>query len=108
MKAKIDCSVYDCTHNNDGLCSAEEIKVGGESAQISDGTCCETFAKGSFTNSAHTPASDGTKIRCVAENCLYNEKEKCELSSIEVQTCHCGNANCTCSKDTCCDSFRCK
>lgn len=109
MKARIDCAVYDCMYNNDGCCSAESIKVGGESAQTSDGTACETFAKGSVTNSTCTDGCcNGTVISCIAENCLYNENKKCELSAIEVQPCHCGNSDCTCSKDTCCDSFQCR
>ena len=109
MKARIDCAVYDCIHNCDGCCSAESIKVGGESAQTSDGTACETFAKESVTNSAaDSCAANGTVISCIAENCLYNENRRCELSAIEVQPCHCQNTACSCPKDTCCDSFQCR
>lgn len=109
MKARIDCAVYDCIHNCDGCCGADSIEVGGESAQTPDGTACETFSKGSLTNStADCCSSCGTTIKCLAENCLYNENRKCELSAIEVQPCHCSDAECSCAKDTCCDSFQCR
>ncbi len=108
MKARIDCAVYDCTYNCDGCCGAESIHVGGESAQTSDGTACETFAKGTLTGSVCNNGSCGTVIGCIAENCLYNENKKCELSAIEVQPCHCSNTECSSPKDTCCDSFQCR
>ena len=109
MKAKIDCSVYDCTYNSDGLCAADEIRVGGDTAQTSDDTECDTFTQDdSMTNSVSQNGADGSIIYCEAENCLYYENNKCDLSSIEVEHCNSAGETCTSAKDTCCDSFQCK
>lgn len=109
MKATIDCSVYDCKFNLDGRCATGDVHIGGESAKTVDGTCCETFMESNgITDDVSTPAYDGTSIRCDAEHCLFNDHKKCDLSAIEVQTCHCSNNECTCSANTCCDSYQCK
>lgn len=109
MKATIDCAVYDCRFNADGRCSSDDIHIGGESAKTTDGTCCETFTESAgLTGSIETPSNEGTTIKCDAENCLFNDNKKCDLSAIEIQTCHCGNNGCSCASNTCCDSYQCR
>ncbi len=109
MNQKVDCSVYDCMYNATGMCAADEINVCGDDASEVEATCCATFHKGSATNALeNTSPSDGTFIGCEVDNCIYNEDRKCELESIQIDTCSCSGETCSCESETCCDSFQCK
>ena len=71
---RISCDVKKCVYNADGGCSLEAIKVGGESARVSDDTMCRSYTPGekSATNSCKCDgdgACDISEISCSAEKC---------------------------------------
>lgn len=101
---ELKCTVQTCVHNNQFLCDLDEIHVGGNSAKISEETCCDSFQKrneGSYTNTAKT-ASECSSVDCKATQCMYNDKCVCHAGKISVEG---GNAS-ECS-GTECATFKC-
>lgn len=102
--SKIDCSVNNCSHNKSGVCYANRINIGGESASKETDTCC-----GSFLNKHHySDLTDNTLtsgscdvIVCNAQSCAYNENCLCNLDDIQVV-----GDNPEVYTSTCCASFR--
>lgn len=98
----LGCSVEECEHNQNCLCSLNSIQVGGQQANTSKETCCESFAEnsGGFKN-AVSNAEPQTSIGCNATNCTYNESKSCCAECVEVN----GASACNCD-DTVCQTFK--
>ncbi len=40
---KVHCSVTNCSYNNDRVCYAQRVAIGGQGAVEDEATCCGTF-----------------------------------------------------------------
>ncbi|MDO5291958.1 MAG: DUF1540 domain-containing protein [bacterium] len=84
------CSVENCAYNSEYLCSLNEIHVAGSHAEDAHSTCCGSFCdqKESFSNCEQCGyATKSTEIACEAENCAYNDNNRCNADSIDVAGC---------------------
>lgn len=102
----LDCSVVNCTYNEDNSCKRHDIIVEGNDAQVSSETRCGSFAPkgcGCATNSASCNHIKDTNVSCEAVECIYNESKKCSAKHIGIAGGHADN-----SKETECGSFVCK
>lgn len=103
----VKCSVVDCIYNDNNCCTSYAVKIGGEDAETSAQTRCDTFSTKQGTMSSVLSNSDNTgstKINCKATNCRHNNDLKCMLESIEVG-CSCDPCNCSSASETTCNSF---
>lgn len=86
--SKINCSVSNCSHNNDNACFANIINVGGESAKKDRDTCCASFLDSAtyddLTNNINQKGSECDAITCNVGTCNYNENNLCNAESIDV------------------------
>ena len=103
---KVQCSVIKCSYNNDEICYASRIAVGGQGAVEDEGTCCGTFLNEDvYSNLAeHTQyKSCCDYVSCTVGSCAYNDhaNKKCTLDSIQVE----GSDNPAIYIETCCSSF---
>ena len=80
------CSVNTCTHNQNNLCCREYIKVAGKNTITANFTSCENFRRkeGELTNNAQLP-KNSLNVLCEAENCKYNNNQKCEADNISIE-----------------------
>jgi len=102
----LSCSVTNCAHNKDDLCSLNDIKVGGHQANVKEETCCSSFEdrEDSVQNmSDSSQAEPETEIECDARECVYNEDKECTASEIHVS----GDGASEC-EETECHTFRMK
>ena len=97
----IYCSVTKCAHNKEHCCCLENVKVGGENANSTEGTRCDSFIKEHATMSLGESICHCTLIDCEAENCRYNCEGECCAESIDI----CGEKSCNCG-ETCCTTFK--
>ncbi|WP_069999884.1 DUF1540 domain-containing protein [Cellulosilyticum sp. I15G10I2] len=84
---RINCSVRSCYYNQEKICGAHVLNIGGIGAQITEATCCETYQEQSeFSNLAHEEVSKGETdvILCEVNTCAYHAKRHCTLQEIEV------------------------
>lgn len=79
------CNVTTCEHNKSDLCCKQGIKVGGEEANTSEYTKCESFYEKSeaFLNNVQSP-NPRMDIRCEAANCVYNEIGMCGADMVSI------------------------
>ncbi len=99
--ADLKCAVENCTYNQDCLCCKGDIMVGGKHASVSDGTCCESFARqregfDAFTSSISHP-SKTISIDCEAVKCIYNSNYKCSANHVDIK----GSGACDCEETAC-------
>lgn len=119
MDTRLSCSVGNCVHNINGLCTAREIRVEGITASTSGATQCGTFAekglKNALTNlanmnvvgevkqifSRNSSIEMSPKVSCDAENCVYNQNKLCNADSVQINglTAHASDA-------TQCETFK--
>ena len=68
--AELKCGVENCFYNKECRCSKGDIMVGGQHADTSKDTCCESFAqkKGDSYTSALNHPSKTISIDCEATN----------------------------------------
>lgn len=80
------CSVNTCTHNQNNLCCRESIRVAGKNTITANFTSCENFRRqeGGLTNNTQIP-QNSLNIVCEAENCIYNNNQKCEANNISIE-----------------------
>lgn len=100
------CGVGNCAYNEDHLCYLNVIQVGGEDAEISDNTICDSFleqSKSDFTNVANSveKPSEYSDIGCKAEKCVYNHECVCHADSIEIEGDYASD-----NHETCCSTFK--
>jgi len=86
--SKINCSVSNCSHNDDNSCYANIINVGGKSAKKDSDTCCSSFldsiAYSDLTNIVNGTKSECDLVSCNVGTCTYNSNQLCSAKSIEV------------------------
>lgn len=86
---RISCTVASCSYNQEGICGANVLSIGGKGARITESTCCETYLKsGGYNNSVEGTAKSGhtEAIRCKVDTCAYHANEHCSLNEIEVSS----------------------
>lgn len=97
--SSLECSVVKCKYNEDHGCVRESIRVGGEGADSSSQTCCDSFEErraDSYTNSFREP-SMCVDIKCEAKKCVHNNNCSCMADRIYVEgsnACKCGQTEC--------------
>lgn len=103
--AKINCSVSNCSHNDNNICYANVINVAGGSAKKDCDTCCASFLDsanyGSLTNNINSTGNPCDAITCNVGSCTYNSNYICSADAIEVN----GN-NANLYEETNCKTFR--
>jgi hypothetical protein len=95
------CHVDSCVYYNDDYCSAGRISVDGKRSSDPDATACNTFVKGSASNSASYEPTPHMSVQCDAVKCKYNSDFMCSASSIQIS----GESSCNDSSDTLCATF---
>jgi len=85
---RINCSITNCSHNNERICYANVINVGGKSATRDSETSCGSFLDSahysSLTNNINQEGSECTAITCNVVTCTYNSDNLCNADSIQV------------------------
>ena len=84
---KINCSADNCAHNNQGICYANRIDVGGKGTTNERGTCCGSFLdKKHYSTLTNNTNANGPCdcIVCSAEKCTYNNNKLCTADTIQV------------------------
>ncbi len=105
---KLECKVNSCAHYNAGCCGLSSIHVAGETASVSNQTCCASYCEKSMAgpfNKAGSQSGISQQISCDARRCQYNSQGSCSASSVCVGAC-CGEV--TSQKETECCTFCCK
>lgn len=86
--AKINCTVTNCSHNDENICYSNFINVGGKSARKDSDTCCGSFLDAvhysHLANNANSKGNPCTAIACNVGTCNYNSNNLCNADSIEV------------------------
>lgn len=86
--SKINCSVTNCSHNNENTCYANVINVGGKSAKKDCDTCCASFLDvklyTGLTSNINEEGTECTAITCNVGTCTYNSNNLCNADSIDV------------------------
>ncbi|MCB2289257.1 DUF1540 domain-containing protein [Clostridium sp. CS001] len=86
--SKINCSVTNCSHNNEHACFANVINVGGKSAINDSDTCCASFLDSKIysdlTNNINENGDECRAITCNVGTCTYNSDNLCNAKSIDV------------------------
>ncbi len=101
--ALLKCGVENCFYNEEACCCKGDIMVGGQHADSSRDTCCESFAQrrdDSYTSSINHPSLT-ISIDCEAANCMYNSNYRCHADHVDIRGC--GAENC---RETECATFR--
>ena len=103
---KLDCTVTNCSYNENKLCKRDNITVGGQTAIKPSETVCESFYPRG-TNTMTSLDSKGpkqeTNIACNAVTCVYNEGKKCTAEHIQI-----AGVKAVTSGETECGSFQCR
>lgn len=101
--AELKCGVENCCYNQDCYCCKGDIMVGGQHADTSRGTCCESFApnRGDAYTSSLSHPSRTISIDCEATKCVYNSNYRCHADHVDIRGC--GAADC---KGTECATFK--
>lgn len=84
--AKINCSVESCAYNNQKICEAETLQIGGKGANWTESTCCETYRGIQEAKNGVAEVGETEEILCKVETCAYNMGNHCRLSEIEVSS----------------------
>ena len=85
---RINCSVENCSYNQEKYCCASIINVEGRGANITEATCCATFLDRMGYGSLQAHNAHNSKeldaILCQVDTCVYHESGHCSLQEIEV------------------------
>lgn len=85
---RINCDVKTCSYNQDRICCASIVNIGGKNSATTEGTCCGTFLNRlGYSNLAQYTENRGNDldaILCRVETCAYHKDEHCTLKEIEV------------------------
>ena len=86
--SKINCSVSNCSHNDENICFANIVSVGGKSAKEDCETCCASFLDAKIysdlTNNVNESGKECSAITCNVGTCSYNSNDLCSANSIDV------------------------
>jgi len=105
---QLQCEVMNCANNKDSLCCKPTIQVNGPCACGAEQTCCSSFldATNSAQNSTgYSMPNTSLEVGCDANNCVYNNGEKCSADQISVSA---EDDNPDTPSKTQCASFQCK
>ena len=101
---KISCSVGNCSHNNEGVCYANRINVGGQGTDKACGTCCGSFLDekhySTLTNNTNSQGACDCLV-CGVTNCVYNDNKLCTAEIINVS-----GAGANIYNETNCETFK--
>lgn len=103
----INCTVKNCSHNNDCVCYANRINVAGKGATNPNSTCCGSFLdKSLYSNLTNNTNQNGkcTALVCNVDTCTHNENSMCVLDTISVS----GDGSPKIYSETQCNSFEIK
>ncbi|WP_054740041.1 DUF1540 domain-containing protein [Cellulosilyticum ruminicola] len=84
---RINCSVENCSYNQQKDCCANIVNIGGKGAQDKCDTCCGTFLNRlGYSNLAQYTENRGDidAILCRVDTCEYHANEHCTLNQIQV------------------------
>ncbi len=88
---KLKCSVNQCAHYNEGLCSKKYIDVDGPMSQTKKDTSCKSYLyKGNdlydyeFSKLDQKPTLQ-TEVYCDAVKCVYEKGQRCYADKIEIE-----------------------
>lgn len=85
--SSISCSVINCSHNDFGLCYANQMSIYGKKSRTSSHTCCTSFLDetryGNLTDSTNDDCLYST-ILCNVKTCIHNIDNACTLDNIYV------------------------
>jgi hypothetical protein len=86
--SKINCSVTNCSHNDEHTCFANVVNVGGKSAKKDCDTCCASFLDDNIyndlTSNINMHGDECRSITCNVGTCTYNSDNLCNAESIDV------------------------
>ncbi len=86
--SKINCSVINCSHNDEHICYANVVNVGGKSAKDHYDTCCASFLDSviysDLTSNVNEKGDECRAITCNVGTCTYNSNYLCYAKSIDV------------------------
>lgn len=86
---KINCTVDNCSHNNNNLCNANRIDIGGSLANEACATCCGSFLDkknySDLTNCTNSYTGEPALV-CSAEACTHNKNKICSLDNITIES----------------------
>ncbi|WP_029161266.1 DUF1540 domain-containing protein [Clostridium scatologenes] len=86
--SRINCNVINCSHNNERICYANVVNVGGKSAHSDSETCCASFLDSivysHLTNNVNDPKNSCNSITCNVATCIHNSNNVCAADSIKV------------------------
>lgn len=101
--AELRCTAVKCVYNKEKLCSRGDIQVKGDQAKTMDQTACGSFVErtGEGYSNDCSCGCEAIRIGCTAENCKYNEEQKCYADSVEIEGIHA-----TAVQETNCGTFR--
>ncbi|MGL5972947.1 MAG: DUF1540 domain-containing protein [Oscillospiraceae bacterium] len=84
----LNCDCKRCINNSNNLCCRPNLYIKGELSSVVTDTFCENFcckSEGVMTNLVYNSANKSLDVNCLAKNCIYNNKTKCEAESIAIQ-----------------------
>lgn len=85
---KINCDAINCSHNNDKICFANVVNIGGKNAKKDCDTCCGSFLDqnnyGDLTNNVNDKGSQCSALTCNVVSCSYNSNNLCNADAIQV------------------------
>lgn len=86
--SKVNCNVSNCSYNKEKTCTADCIKIGGQSAETHESTCCGSFLNSStysnFADYSSMRSGDQVDILCNVMTCKYYGDGQCSLDEIDV------------------------
>ena len=102
---KLRCNANNCQYNYNEKCTRNSISVGDCYKSHERQVECKSFKPGNcllnneFAKDVSLYEMDNISISCEAKDCIYNLKEKCTVSMVDIQKpktcCDCVNAECT-------------
>ncbi|ADZ82359.1 DUF1540 domain-containing protein [Cellulosilyticum lentocellum] len=84
---KIHCGVDTCSYNQDKVCRASIINVGGKGSTDNESTCCGSFLNRlGYSNLAQYTENRGDTdaILCKVDTCIHNSSEHCSLNELQI------------------------
>ena len=84
---KIHCGVDTCSYNQDKVCCASIINVGGKGSTDNQSTCCGSFLNRlGYSNLAQYTENRGDTdaILCKVDTCIHNSSEHCSLNELQI------------------------
>lgn len=101
----IHCNVINCSHNDSGLCYANQISINGKKSLTSTHTYCSSFLDELNHNNLTNNTNDDnlcSVILCNVRTCSHNKGNLCLLNNISIAS---ENLKANLYSETYCSSF---